>query len=82
MKYYLKPHVTDKMLKAVGFEIISNLWGYKWAVRNPFSDGDELTIVLHKFDDDYQQIIGFPYGKDITPIIQDLTEKGYVEVRK
>lgn len=81
MKYYLKDHVTDEMLQAVGFGIISNKWGYKWAVRKPFSDGEELTITLHRGGDDYRGIYTHPYDKDVTPIIQDLIQLGYVEVR-
>ena len=80
MKYYLKPHVTDEMLQAVGFVIISNSWGYKWAVRNPSQD-DSISINLDNIYDDKMLIVGFPYDSDVTPIIKDLIDLNYVEVR-
>ena len=80
MKYYLKPHVTDEMLKAVGFKIVSNSWGYKWAIRNP-SQVDSISINLDNISDDKMLIVGFPYERDVTSLIQDLIDLGYVEVR-
>ena len=81
MKYYLKDHVTDEMLVAVGFGIIKNTYGYKWAVKNRFKD-DCILITLHNVGDNYRGVCTYPYDKDVTPIIQDLIQLGYVEVRE
>lgn len=80
MKYYLKSHVTEEMLKAVGFVIISNSWGYKWAIRNP-SQVDSISITLDNISDYKMLIVGFPYERDVTSLIKDIIDLGYVEVR-
>ena len=83
MTYYLKDHVTDEMLVAVGFEIITNSWGYKWAVRNPFEDTKTVAITLHNIvPSEYRCVFTFPFNAEITDKIKDLIELGYVEEMK
>ena len=82
-KYYLKDHVTDEMLVAAGFKIITNSWGYKWGIRkNKHHQGVGITlhekgmpihIVDYSFDDKELNIENY---------IQDLIELGYVEEMK
>ena len=78
-KYYLKDHVTDEMLRGVGFGIITNSWGYKWAVRNWFKNTG-VSITLHNFDDsDYLKIVSF--ARNPRKPIKDIIKLDYVEVR-
>lgn len=86
MKYYLKPHVTDEMLQAVGFEILTNSWGHKFASRG---NGDkELFIALNeKCDFTFGlRYVEFAYkffnNYSVRNYIQDLIKLEYVlEVR-
>lgn len=85
MKYKLKDHVTDEMLVECGFEV-SRYTHVSYAVREIKNEDCGLYIGLSKkacfsfgmryveFDD------GDRDDDDITPYIQDLIEKGYVEV--
>lgn len=72
MKYYLKPHVTDEMLKAVGFSIFSER-----KVRSCgnicawiFIENSTLTVIHI----DKNIIL------DVSSYIQDLIDLDYVEV--
>ena len=78
-KYYLTDNVTEEMLQAVGFEIVKNSWGYKWAVRNWFKNTG-VSITLHNLDDsDYLKIVSF--ARNPRKPIKDIIKLDYVEVR-
>ena len=78
-KYYLKDHVTDEMLQSVGFEITTNSWGYKWAVRNAF-ENSSIAITLHDMGSDYRLVTAVT--RNYKKYIKDLIDLDYVEVRK
>ena len=65
-KYYLKDHVTDEMLEAVGFRLVNDFQIY--AIRT-YDDGS------HTFIDKLSKTFVFWNVQDI----QDLIELGYVE---
>lgn len=96
MKYYLKPHVTDEMLKAVGFVITDNSYNngigfesYFEALRR-FSERYEvvlqnrekpLAIYIYDWRDNMYLNETFGDDVDVSRFIKDLINLGYVEVR-
>lgn len=84
MKYYLKPHVTDEMLKAVGF--VKDRHGdhyrntkrgeiniYKWSREIDENVYDRYTYTGYKYANEYRHIV--------KKHIKDLIDLDYVEVR-
>lgn len=92
-KYYLKEHVTDEMLQAVGFvkddEEILNTWFDRDCLKNKDEDlADDVLIVATKHcNKTKERLFQFNYphchfDDDIEDYIQDLIQLDYVEVRK
>ena len=84
MKYYLKDHVTDEMLQAVGFMKDRHDDFYRRAGR-----GD---IVIYKYNKGIDKLMfdrytytGYKYANeyrhDVKRHIKDLLDLNYVEVR-
>lgn len=93
MKYYLKPHVTDEMLQAVGFvkddEEILNTWFERDCLDNKDEElADDFLIVATKHcDKTKERLLMFNYphchfDEDIEDYIKDLIDLDYVEVRE
>ena len=82
INYKLKDFVTDEMLIECGFVLQGSKEKYHayWANRK---QEPELYISLNKYAVGECRKLAFNYHKDdrkdITPYIQDLIEKGYVE---
>ena len=84
MTYKLKEHVTDEMLKAVGFEVENRPKVFKDAIRYNDVEDHEIYIVLENKNTNYRLVefndMGVVRdGEDITPYIQDIIALGYVE---
>lgn len=83
MKYYLKSHVTDEMLEAVGF------YKYGSCFRRDTKRGCiEVWLYDRLLDElvrDKSTYTGFKYSNEykhnVKKHIQDLIDLGYVEVR-
>ena len=94
MKYYLKDHVTDEMLVAVGFKKqLGHLLGdssAKWVsyTRKTENLDVELYIMTDIINYEpymkYDRLIEDNFGNeiDLEKYIQDLIQLGYVEVRE
>lgn len=93
MKYYLKPHVTDEMLQAVGFVKDEEsppmiVWFDRDCLKfKEFDLADDFLIVATEhFDKIRERLFMFNYPQyrfddNIEDYIQDLIDLGYVEVR-
>lgn len=92
-KYYLKKHVTDEMLQAVGFvkddEYVSEIWFDRDCLKNKDEDlADDFLIVATKHCDKRKErlfMFNYPhchFDEDIEDYIQDLIDLGYVEARE
>lgn len=82
MRYKLKDFVTDEMLVECGFKVE---YGFKFAIKNYKEDHENaIYISLDSLDDKYRNVMWDSTLKtdDITPYIQDLIDKGYVEALK
>lgn len=83
MKYYLKPHVTDEMLKAVGFRLCedtpSNIEDEDY-IRDV---NDDIQVYISLGFSGYNKQVLNSYGDNrlVEDYIQDLIELDYVEVR-
>ena len=76
-KYYLKEHVTDKMLEAVGFVKYINGDMYRKTSRG--------EIVFYRCKRILNKIMydsSTEYRRDVKIHIKDLIQLGYVEARK
>ena len=90
MRYYLKDHVTDEMLLAVGFvkddEFVLETWFDRDCLKNKDEDlADDFLIVATKHcDKRKERLLMFNYpqchlDEDIEDYIQDLLDLGYVK---
>lgn len=72
MKYYLKPHVTNEMLEAVGFVITDNAYrgDFGFAFENCFE-------AVRKFDERYEVILQ-DREKPLMVYVYDKQEKMYL----
>lgn len=77
MKYYLKPHVTEEMLKAVGFEKFGE-YNHGKTYERDVNIWDDNTLFLDN-ETRLLEVIGYEFGLKF--YIQDLIKLGYVEVR-
>ena len=94
MRYYLKDHVTDEMLEAVGFvkddEFVSEwAWFDRDCLKNKDEDlADDFLIVATKHcEKPKERLLMFNYpqrhlDEDIEDYIQDLLDLDYVEARE
>lgn len=84
MKYYLKDHVTDEMLIAVGFVKDRHGDMYRKTSRGEISIY-RYNRSLDKLMYDSSTYTGYKYANeyrhDVKRHIKDLIEKDYVEVR-
>lgn len=92
MKYYLKPHITDEMLIAVGFVKDDEYEPIIWFDRDCLKFRDEdladdtLIVATEHCDKRRERLFMFNYPQyrfddNIEDYIQDLIDLDYVEVR-
>ena len=77
MKYRLKPHVTDEMLKAVGLEKVGE-YNHCNTYERDVNTWDDNTLFLDS-ETRLLKVVGYEFGLKF--YIQDLIDLGYVEVR-
>ena len=86
MKYYLKDHVTDEMLVALGFDNYINGDMYRKTSRGRFVIMYRCNRQLKKIMYGSPTYTGYKYANehrlDVKRHIKDLIDLGYVEARK